>query len=148
MGFPFQIVQTPNQTSILYECAHTVRDIFMNSQPSAQRRWQPDKSTESRLTHVKAGQWQARCFSGRFWKRRGDYHFECYQRDLNRDGVRPDSFAGGRSIRTDRPLIDHRKRSFSSSGGQLRAVNGERHRRALVDAQVFRTSPSRLWAPG
>jgi hypothetical protein len=32
MGFPFQIVQTPNQTSILYEYAHTVRNIFMNSQ--------------------------------------------------------------------------------------------------------------------
>jgi hypothetical protein len=32
MGFPFQVVQTPNQTSILYEYAHTVRNIFMNSQ--------------------------------------------------------------------------------------------------------------------
>jgi hypothetical protein len=32
MGFPFQIVQTPAQTSILYEYAHTVRNIFMNSQ--------------------------------------------------------------------------------------------------------------------
>jgi hypothetical protein len=32
MGFPFQIVQTPNQTSILYEYAHTLRNIFMNSQ--------------------------------------------------------------------------------------------------------------------
>jgi len=32
MGFPFQIVQTPNQTSFLYEYAHTVRNIFMNSQ--------------------------------------------------------------------------------------------------------------------
>jgi hypothetical protein len=31
MGFPFQIVQTPGQTSILYEYAHTVRNIFMNS---------------------------------------------------------------------------------------------------------------------
>jgi len=31
MGFPFQIVQTPSQTSILYEYAHTVRNIFMNS---------------------------------------------------------------------------------------------------------------------
>jgi len=31
MGFPFQIVQTPSQTSILYEYAHTVRHIFMNS---------------------------------------------------------------------------------------------------------------------
>jgi len=32
MGFPFQIVQTPSQTSILYEYAHTSRNIFMNSQ--------------------------------------------------------------------------------------------------------------------
>ena len=31
MGFPFQIVQTPAQTSILYEYAHTERHIFMNS---------------------------------------------------------------------------------------------------------------------
>ena len=31
MGFPFQIVQTPNQLSILYEYAHAVRHIFMNS---------------------------------------------------------------------------------------------------------------------
>ena len=31
MGFPFQIVQTPSQTSILYEYAHTLRNIFMNS---------------------------------------------------------------------------------------------------------------------
>ena len=31
MGFPFQIVQTPAQTSILYEYAHTARHIFMNS---------------------------------------------------------------------------------------------------------------------
>jgi hypothetical protein len=31
MGFPFQIVQTPTQTSILYEYAHTLRNIFMNS---------------------------------------------------------------------------------------------------------------------
>jgi hypothetical protein len=32
MGFPFQIIQTPVQTSILYEYAHTLRNIFMNSQ--------------------------------------------------------------------------------------------------------------------
>jgi len=32
MGFPFQIVQTPVQTSILYEYAHTVRNVFMNSE--------------------------------------------------------------------------------------------------------------------
>ena len=32
MGFPFQIIQTPTQTSILYEYAHAVRNIFMNSQ--------------------------------------------------------------------------------------------------------------------
>jgi hypothetical protein len=32
MGFPFQIVQTPNQVSILYEYAHTARHIVMNSQ--------------------------------------------------------------------------------------------------------------------
>jgi len=31
MGFPFQIVQTPTQTSILYEYAHTARHIFMNA---------------------------------------------------------------------------------------------------------------------
>jgi hypothetical protein len=31
MGFPFQIVQTPNQTSFLYEYAHTARHIYMNS---------------------------------------------------------------------------------------------------------------------
>lgn len=31
MGFPFQIVQTPNQTSILYEYAHTARHIYPNS---------------------------------------------------------------------------------------------------------------------
>ena len=31
MGFPFQIVQTPAQTSILYEYAHTTRHIYMNS---------------------------------------------------------------------------------------------------------------------
>ncbi len=31
MGFPFQIVQTPSQMSILYEYAHAVRNIFMNS---------------------------------------------------------------------------------------------------------------------
>ena len=31
MGFPFQIVQTPSQTSILYEYAHSARHIFMNS---------------------------------------------------------------------------------------------------------------------
>src|SRR5688572_10054006 len=32
LGFPFQIVQTPSQTSILYEYAHTYRNIFMNSE--------------------------------------------------------------------------------------------------------------------
>jgi hypothetical protein len=32
LGFPFQIVQTPNQTSVLYEYAHTARNIFMNSE--------------------------------------------------------------------------------------------------------------------
>jgi hypothetical protein len=31
MGFPFQIVQTPTQVSILYEYAHATRNIFMNS---------------------------------------------------------------------------------------------------------------------
>jgi hypothetical protein len=31
MGFPFQIVQTPNQITMLYEYAHTVRNVFMNS---------------------------------------------------------------------------------------------------------------------
>ena len=31
MPFPFQIFQTPTQISILYEYAHTVRNIFMNS---------------------------------------------------------------------------------------------------------------------
>ena len=31
MGFPFQIVQTPNQMSLLYEYAHAVRHVFMNS---------------------------------------------------------------------------------------------------------------------
>ena len=31
MGFPFQIVQTPNQMSILYEYAHATRHIFMSS---------------------------------------------------------------------------------------------------------------------
>ena len=31
MGFPFQIVQAPTQVSILYEYAHAVRNIFMNS---------------------------------------------------------------------------------------------------------------------
>lgn len=31
MGFPFQIVQTPSQVSILYEYAHAVRNIFMES---------------------------------------------------------------------------------------------------------------------
>jgi hypothetical protein len=31
MGFPFQIVQTPNQVTILYEYAHAVRNVFMNS---------------------------------------------------------------------------------------------------------------------
>ena len=31
MGFPFQIVQTSNQVTMLYEYAHTVRNIFMNS---------------------------------------------------------------------------------------------------------------------
>jgi hypothetical protein len=31
MGFPFQVIQTPNQVSILYEYAHTIRNIFMNS---------------------------------------------------------------------------------------------------------------------
>ena len=31
MPFPFQIVQTPTQVTILYEYAHTVRNIFMNS---------------------------------------------------------------------------------------------------------------------
>lgn len=31
MGFPFQIVQTPTQVSILYEYGHATRNIFMNS---------------------------------------------------------------------------------------------------------------------
>ena len=31
MGFPFQIVQTPTQIAMLYEYAHTTRNIFMNS---------------------------------------------------------------------------------------------------------------------
>jgi hypothetical protein len=31
MGFPFQIVQTPGQISILYEYAHAMRNIYMNS---------------------------------------------------------------------------------------------------------------------
>ena len=30
MGYPFQIVQTPNQITILYEYAHAVRNVFMN----------------------------------------------------------------------------------------------------------------------
>ena len=32
MGFPFQIVQTPRQVSLLYEYAHATRHVFMNSQ--------------------------------------------------------------------------------------------------------------------
>jgi hypothetical protein len=32
MPFPFQIVQTPEQISVLYEYAHTVRNIYMNSE--------------------------------------------------------------------------------------------------------------------
>jgi hypothetical protein len=31
MPFPFQIVQSPTQVTILYEYAHTVRNIFLNS---------------------------------------------------------------------------------------------------------------------
>jgi hypothetical protein len=31
MGFPFQIVQTPTQVSILYEYGHALRNIFMSS---------------------------------------------------------------------------------------------------------------------
>jgi hypothetical protein len=31
MPFPFQIMQTPSQVTMLYEYAHTVRNIFMNS---------------------------------------------------------------------------------------------------------------------
>ena len=31
MPFPFQIVQTPSQVTMLYEYAHTVRNIFMNT---------------------------------------------------------------------------------------------------------------------
>jgi hypothetical protein len=31
MGFPFQIVQAPTQVSILYEYAHALRNVFMNS---------------------------------------------------------------------------------------------------------------------
>ena len=31
MGFPFQIVQTPSQITILYEYAHAVRNIIVNS---------------------------------------------------------------------------------------------------------------------
>jgi hypothetical protein len=31
MGFPFQIVQTPGQVSILYEYGHALRNVFMNS---------------------------------------------------------------------------------------------------------------------
>jgi hypothetical protein len=31
MGYPFQLVQTPNQVTLLYEYAHTVRNVFMNS---------------------------------------------------------------------------------------------------------------------
>lgn len=32
MPYPFQIVQTPDQVSILYEYVHTVRSIFLNSE--------------------------------------------------------------------------------------------------------------------
>jgi len=32
MPYPFQIVQTPTQVSILYEYVHTVRSIFLNSE--------------------------------------------------------------------------------------------------------------------
>jgi len=31
MGLPFQIVQTPTQVSILYEYAHALRNVFLNS---------------------------------------------------------------------------------------------------------------------
>jgi hypothetical protein len=31
MGFPFQIVHTPTQITILYEYAHAVRNVYMNS---------------------------------------------------------------------------------------------------------------------
>jgi hypothetical protein len=31
MGFPFQIVQTPAQVSILYEYGHALRNVYMNS---------------------------------------------------------------------------------------------------------------------
>ncbi|OFW07555.1 MAG: hypothetical protein A3I61_14795 [Acidobacteria bacterium RIFCSPLOWO2_02_FULL_68_18] len=31
LGLPFQIVQTPNQITVLYEYAHAVRNVFMNS---------------------------------------------------------------------------------------------------------------------
>jgi hypothetical protein len=31
MGFPFQIVQTPTQVSILYEYGHALRNVYMNS---------------------------------------------------------------------------------------------------------------------
>jgi hypothetical protein len=34
MGFPFQIIQKPNELTILYEYVHTVRYIFANGTPS------------------------------------------------------------------------------------------------------------------
>jgi hypothetical protein len=40
MPFPFQIVQTPKQITMLYEYAHTVRNIFMDSpHPRAGLEW-------------------------------------------------------------------------------------------------------------
>ena len=53
MGFPFQIVQTPNQLSILYEYAHAVRNIFMNStHPEGPIEWWMG---DSRGTWVRSG---------------------------------------------------------------------------------------------
>ena len=45
MPYPFQIVQTPTQVSILYEYVHTVRSIFLDSEhpeDSAIRYWMGD----------------------------------------------------------------------------------------------------------
>jgi hypothetical protein len=77
MPYPFQIIQTPTQITILYEYAHTVRNIYLDSahlEDPIERLWMGDSR----------GRWEDDTlvvdvihFTGQTWfDRSGNYHSE------------------------------------------------------------------------
>ncbi|MDE0004991.1 MAG: hypothetical protein OXQ29_20060 [Rhodospirillaceae bacterium] len=77
MPFPFQIVQTPTQVTILYEYVHTVRNIYLDSD-------HPDDMTDRLWMGDSRGRWEGDAlvvdvvhFTDQTWfDRSGNFHSE------------------------------------------------------------------------